>query len=172
MAFMVGEQKACCAESAAALAAEKKLPIKYVVATKSFDTEEAAFVSLVETTEKFINDFATPVKCEQSGLTSIAGKACDCPIMAGEREKLVKASMDKVHMTFKVGKESCDCPVTAKSKAEATGEKVVYVVNGEETQCEYSARLNLARAKYNAAVAALQPKAESTANASNAPKIN
>lgn len=153
--YMVGEERACCAGSAATMAKAKSLPIVYKVGDDAFDSEETAYVKLVEVTEKFVNDFATPCKCEVSGKTTIAGETCDCPVKAGEKTELVKAAMEKVSLTYKVGKETCGCPVTAKEMAAKAGETVSYVVGDEECGCEYQARLMVAHAKYKAALAAL-----------------
>ena len=161
IAFKVGDESACCSNSAAALAKKLGKPIEYVVAEKSFDNDQAAFTSLVEQTEEFVSKFTTPAKCEVSGATSIAGKSCDCPVQAEQTVALVKNAADSVAMTFVVGEKSCNCPVEAKEIATKSGEKTIYVVNGEKTECEMTARLNLARAKYKAAVEALV-KAEPT----------
>ena len=163
IAYKVGDESACCANSAAAMAKKAGKPIQYIVAEKSFDSEQTAFVSLVEQTEKFVTDFTTPCKCEVSGVTKIAGKSCDCPIKSEETVSLVKAATEKVAMTYVVGKESCNCPVQAKELASKSGEKTTYVVNGEKTECEMTGRLNLARAKYKAAVEALVKLEQPTA---------
>jgi hypothetical protein len=86
-----------------------------------------------------------------------------CPVAAGDVAKKVKKAMDSVAISYKVGDKSCDCPVEAKALAAAKSAKTVFVVDKEETECEHTARLNLARAKYKAALLALSPtKAEST----------
>jgi hypothetical protein len=68
-----------------------------------------------------------------------------------------------VAMKYVVGEKSCECPVEAKEIAAQSGEKTIYVVNGEKTECEMTARLNLARAKYKAAVEALAKSEPTTA---------
>lgn len=163
IAYKVGDESACCANSAAAMAKTTGKPIQYIVAEKSYDSEQTAFTSLVEQTEKFVTDFTTPCKCEVSGVTKIAGKSCDCPVKTEETTALVKTATDAVAMTYVVGKESCNCPVQAKELASKSGEKTTYVVNGEKTECEMTARLNLARAKYKAAVEALVKLEQPTA---------
>jgi len=163
IAYKVGDEAACCANSAAAMAKKSGKPVHYVVVDKTFDNEQAAFTSLVEQTEKFVADFTTPAKCEVSGKVSIGGKSCDCPIKAEETTNLVKSAVEHVAMTYAVGKETCNCPVQAKEMALKSKEKVVYIVNGEKTECEMTARLNLARAKYKAAVDALVKMEQPTA---------
>ncbi len=163
IAYKVGDESACCSNSAAALAKKTGKPIEYVVADKSFDNDQAAFTSLVEQTEKFVSEFTTPSKCEVSGATSIAGKSCSCPVQAEQTVALVKNAADSIAMTYLVGEKSCDCPVEAKEIATQSGEKTIYVVNGEKTECEMTARLNLARAKYKAAVESLVKAEKPTA---------
>lgn len=156
MTYKVGDESTCCAESAKALAEKSSLPITYVVADKTFDDSEKAFVSLVEQTESFVNDFVTPCTCQDSGVHTVAGKSCNCPVEAGKNAELVKAAVDKVQMTYVVGKESCCCEAMAKEKAQKAGEQVSYKVGDEEpTCCSMTARLNLAQAKYKAAVQAV-----------------
>ncbi len=155
MTYKVGEEATCCSESAAALAQEHSLPIHFVVGENTFEEKEAAVASLVEVTEAYVNDFITPCKCEVSGTTKIAGTACNCPIKAGETTQLVKAAADEVQMTYAVGETECNCPKKAAALADASDAEKMYVVGEEKTCCEMSARLNLARAKYKAAVQAL-----------------
>lgn len=156
MSYAVGEESTCCADSAKALAEKAKLPIKYVVGDKKFDDNEKAFVSLVEQTEAAVNKFVTPSTCEKSGTHSVAGKSSSCSVEAGKNAELVKAAVDKIQMTYVVGKETCTCAAMAGEKAEKSGEKVSFKVGDEEgTCCSMTARLNLAKAKYKAAVQAL-----------------
>lgn len=155
MTYKVGEEMTCCSESAAALAKKSEMPVHFVVGEKTYEAKEAAFTALVEQTETFVNDFITPCKCETSGVTKIAGKSCNCPVEAGNTAELVKAAANKVQMTYAVGEETCNCPMKAAEMAKASGAKKEFVVAGEKTCCEMTARLNLARAKYKAAVEAL-----------------
>lgn len=155
LAYMVGEQSACCPSSAAALAKKQELPVTYAVGEKKFDKKDAAFVSLVEQTEAFVNEFIEPCKCEASGTTTIAGKTCNCPVEAGKTAELVKAAAKKVHMTYTVGDKTCNCPNEAATLAKTSGKEKVYVVGDTKTGCELTARLKLAQAKYKAAVEAL-----------------
>ena len=155
MAYKVGDESVCCADAAASLAKTTGQPISYVVGEKSYTDKKAAMTSLVETTEAFVTDFITPCKCDVSGATKIAGKACNCPVDAGKKAELVSAAVSGISMSYAVGKESCNCPNKAAELAKTSGAEKLYVVGDEKTCCEMTARLNLARAKYKAAVAAL-----------------
>jgi hypothetical protein len=156
MTYAVGEESTCCAESAKSLAEKAELPVKYVVGDKQFDDKDKAFVSLVEQTESFVNDFITPSTCDESGTHTVAGKSYSCTVQAGKNAELVKAAVEKVQMTYVVGKETCACAAMAGEMAEKAGEKVNYKVGDEEaTCCSMTARLKMAHAKYKAAVQAL-----------------
>lgn len=162
MTFKVGDKATCCPKSAAALAKASDSPIVYVVGKNEFKQKEKAYTSLVESTEKFVKTFATPCKCEVSNTTTIAGKTCSCPVEAGERAKLVATAMKDVQMSYKVGDKTCNCPNMAASLETSSGKKKQFVVGETCTDCEMTARINLAHAKYKAAVTAIA-KAEKKA---------
>jgi len=157
LAYKVGETTLCCEESAKATAASGKTKLEYVVGKESFDNKDKAMVSLVEQTEKFVSAFATPSTCSVSGKTSIAGESLTCSVAAGDVASKVKKAMDSVAISYKVGDKSCSCPVEAKTLAASKKAKTVFVVGSEETECEHTARLNLAIAKYKAALIAMAP---------------
>lgn len=155
LTYMVGQESTCCSEAAAKLAKEHDAPVKFVVAEKTFDSEGAAMTALVAATEKFVADFTTTKECKVSGKFTVAGKELCCNVMAGERAALAKKAMDNVKLAYLVGEKECSCPVEATTLAKATGETKQFVVAGEKTCCDVTARLKLARAKYKAAVEAL-----------------
>lgn len=153
--YQVDGKPACCANTAKAMAEKSEKPITYVVAEKTYDDKTEAYTALVEETEAFVDAFITPKECEVSGQTTIAGKSCGCCVEAGERAELVSAAVNEVKMTYKVGEEEVCCSTMAAQLAEKTGDETHFVVDGEETACNLTARLNLAKAKYEAAVKAL-----------------
>lgn len=157
IAYMVGTKSLCCEESAKAVAAESSTRVEYAVGTEKFVSSDKAFASLVTQTEKYVAAFATPSTCSVSGSTTIAGECLTCSVAAGEVARKVKKAMDSVAISYKVGDKSCNCPVEAKALAAAKKAKTLFVVENEETECELTARLNLARAKYKAALIAMAP---------------
>lgn len=163
MTYKVGEESTCCSKSAATLAEKSAEPIHYVVAGKTFGNKDTAFVSLVEATEASVKEFATPCKCEKTGVTKIAGTTCKCSVMASQTASKAKAAIAKVKMSYVVGKEACDCPNHAAMLVKQSGDKQQYVVAGEKTCCSMDARLKLARAQYKAAVEATLVKATTAA---------
>jgi len=155
LAYMVGEESICCSEMAKAKAKETGAKLVYLVGTKKFDDETAAFTGLVEETEKFVDQFSKPQECKVSGAISIGGQECSCSVMAGEIAQNLKKAMDTVAVSYKVGDKACSCPVDAKATAKSSGLKMMFVVNEEATECEQTARLNLAKAKYQAGLIAM-----------------
>ena len=155
MTYKVGDKSVCCSESAAAMAKKESKPMHYVVGEKTFESKEKAYTALVESTEKFVDAFVTPKKCEKSGKTSIAGASCGCPVDAGKKAELVKKAISEVKMTYVVDGKKCGCPNEAKALASKSEAKTTYVVAGKETCCNLEARLNFAKAKYAAAVKAI-----------------
>jgi len=153
--YLVGEESLCCEESAKAAATAAKTKLVYVVGKEKFDASDKAFVSLVDQTEKFVANYATPSTCKVSGSTTVAGESMTCSVKAGEVAAKVKKAMDAVAVSYKVGEKSCQCPSEAKALAAEKKVKQVFVVDNEETECEHTARLNLARAKYKAALLAM-----------------
>lgn len=155
MTFKVGTESTCCDQAAAALAKKHDKPIEYVVGDKTYPKMENAYVALVESTEKYVDGFVSPKTCSVSNTTTVAGKTCKCSVEAGKRAELVKAAITDVKMTYKVGKETTCCSKSAAALAEKSGEKTTFVVAEKEYCCNYEARLNLAKAKYAAAVKAV-----------------
>ena len=137
------------------LSRQHKAEIKFAVVDQVFDVESDAFAALIETTEKFVDDFAKPQTCKVSGNTTVAGKEVCCEAAAGELAALAKKAMDGVQVTYLVGKESVCCPDAAKALAAKTGETIVPCLGDKKSGCASTNRLNIARAKYKAAIAAI-----------------
>jgi hypothetical protein len=163
MTYSVGTEQVCCSEKAQALADEHKAPIVYVVAEKTYECKNAAMTALVEETENFVAAFTAPKKCEASGQVSLAGKAIACPVEAEKQVTLVSTAIEKIEMQYEVAGEKAACIVCATNKAKEKSANVEYVVGDQKTTCEMTARMNLAVAKYKAAVQALASQAATTA---------
>jgi hypothetical protein len=67
---------------AKARAKETSAKLVYLVGTKKFENEAAAFTGLVEETEKFVEQYAKPQVCSVSGAISIGGEECSCSELA------------------------------------------------------------------------------------------
>ncbi len=153
--FAVGETKTCCPKTASKLAKEQATDIVYLVGKEKFTDADKAKLALVSATEKFVDSFANPHVCKVSGTTTIAGQKTQCSKTAAKLAGLVTEATKNIHLTFVVGEKTCDCPHAAASLAKSTGKPKLFVVGKEKTECEVTARLNLARAKYRAVVEAL-----------------
>ena len=153
--FTVSGESVCCEKSAEALAKKNDTHMHYVVGEKEYDSKTDAQLALVKATEEFVSKFAEPHTCKASGTVTLAGMKQHCEVSAGALAKKLKASMDEVQMSYMVGKEECHCPTSAAKLAKEAGVEKLFVVGKEKTSCEHTARLNLARAKYKAAVTVL-----------------
>jgi len=155
LTYAVGEKETCCPKEAAKIVKDSGGHIHYCVAGKEFDAESEAQAALLEATEKFVAAFTKPHSCSKSGKLTLAGKPQHCEKSAAHTAELMKKAMAKVKFTYQVGDEECHCPVQAGKLAKETGKDKLFVVGDAKTCCEKSARLNLARAKYKAAVQAM-----------------
>jgi hypothetical protein len=166
LTYLVGDEKTSCPKSAAELAAKSQAEIRYVVAEKSYDTEPQAKLALVEVTEQFVSNYVKPKKCATSGEITVAGSKACCEGSAAALVKTAEEAMAKVQLRYQVGEKACSCPNEAAKLAKDTGDVQLFVVGEEKTACSVTARLNLARAKYKAAVAALVKAGGETQSAS------
>jgi hypothetical protein len=155
MTYAVASEKVCCAEMADNLAAEHNAPVRYVVADQEYQCKQAAMAALVEQTESFVAAFTSTRRCEASGTVFVAGTSTSCQVQAEQRATAVKSAVEKVTMCYSVGGEQATCPNDAEAKAKEKNVPVEYVVGDQKTNCHMTARLNLARAKYQAAVSAV-----------------
>lgn len=172
MSYLVGTEKVCCSEMASELAAKTQDKVQFVVAEKTYCCKEAAFTALVEETEKFVNAFVAPSKCEASGATTVAGKQYGCCQSAAKQTELVSTAVKSVRMGYKVGDEEVCCVKHATTLAKDSGAAIQYLVNGEATQCELTARLKLATAKYIAAISAVAKAEQATDTTASLDKLS
>ena len=164
--YAVGKETTCCAKTASKLAEEQSAAIVYLVGKEKFADAGEAKMALVTATEKFVDGFAKPNVCKISGTTTIAGQKTECSKTAAKLTSLMANAMKGVHFTYAVGDETCDCPHAAASLAKTSGKPKLFVVGKEKTECEVTARLNLARAKYRAMVEALAEAEKKTEDVS------
>ncbi len=166
LAFVVDGEATSCNKHAATLAENSDSPVQFAV-HHSFASKEQAMQAMVTSTESLLEEFSTPATCEKSGTTTIAGKKMHCSKTATNIASNLREAMDAVKVSYAVGDKTCHCPSEPKALAKESGAKRLFVVGGEKTSCELTSRLNLARAKYRAAVQALakQASAEDSAAA-------
>jgi hypothetical protein len=167
MTYQVGDEKVCCPQAAGELAKKSDAKMHYVVAEKTYECPDKAKMALVEATELFVAGFAEPKKCETSGNITVAGHKACCEGTAAQMTKLAKSAMDEVQMSYMVGEKSCHCPNEAEKLAKDSGDVKLFVVGEEKTACDVTARLNLARAKYKAAIVTLMKAQSETTETSS-----
>ena len=174
MKFKIGSETTSCCQSAAALAKKHNKPIEYVVGDKAFKTEGEATLHLASLVEKQVEDMkvvhyvaggtdyhcpktaAAEAKKARAKLTyRVGGVDFTNQAKAEKASVLASEKLGEVKMSYKVGKNSFCCDRMAGVKAKETGKNTLYVVGEEKTGCSVTARLNLARAKYKAAIQAL-----------------
>ena len=169
LTYAVGDKKTCCPKEAAELVKSPGGHIHFAVADKEYETKAEAQEALVIATEKFVVAFTNPHTCPKSGKMTLAGQAQSCEKTAARTAKLMKKAMAKVKLSYLVGDKACNCPVEAGRLAKESGTEKLFVVGKQKTPCEQTARLNLAMAKYKAAVEAMV-KASSKEKADEAAK--
>jgi len=153
--YQVGTEQTQCRKSAGKFAEKAGSPIVFLVNTKKYENDADAKLALVEATEEFVAAFAEPKTCKVSGTTSIAGQKTECSESAAKLASLMSVALKSVEQTYSVDGESCNCPHAAAALAKSSGKAKLFVVGTEKTECEVTARLNLARAQYKAMIEAL-----------------
>ncbi len=163
ISFAVGEKKTGCPDAAAKIVKDSGGHIHFCVGDTEYDSKSEAQAALLTATEKFVANFTKPHTCPKSGQCTLAGQAQGCEKSAGRTAKLMQDAMAKVKFTYAVGEEECHCPTQAAKLAKDSGKAKLFVVGETKTCCEKTARLNLTRAKYKAAVQAMLKAQAATA---------
>lgn len=154
ISYVIAGENSGCAKSAAA-AKEAGKEVKYVVAGKEICCEKTAKDSHIKAVETFVASFANAHSCESSGKTFVGNKDYGCSKHASSVAAIAKKAMEGVKVTHIVaGKEYC-CPDTASKAAKDADAKVTYAVAEAKTECATTNRMNVALAKYKAAVQAI-----------------
>ena len=161
--IIAGEASTCCKSATAAADAGKE--VKYVIAGKEHCCPTAAKDAQIDATEKFVASFASTHACDSSGKTFVGNKGYECGQHATTIAALAKKAMDGVKATHLVGDKEFCCPTAAGEAAEKDGAKVTFVVAEEKTQCAKTNRMNVAVAKYKAAIQAIASSETSTETA-------
>lgn len=152
MTYQVGDKKTSCSKHAATLAKETGKPVMPVVAGKAYKTQAEAKVAHVKAVESYVAAFGSVKSCEASGNNYVGTEAYKCATSAGKLAKNMDAAMKKVAMEYKVGAKTTHCKATAGKLAKEGDHKIEFKVGKEVTACNLTARMNLARAKYAAAM--------------------
>lgn len=164
MSYIIAGEASACAKSAST-AAEAGKEVKYVVAGKELCCPTTAKDNHIQSVETFVSTFASTHTCDASSKTYVGNKGYDCNQHASTVAAVAKKAMDGVKTVHLVGDKEICCPNAASEAAEKKGTTVTYVVAEEKTQCAKTNRMNVAVAKYKAAIQAIA-QAEAPAEAS------
>lgn len=175
MKYAVGDATTCCPQEAQTLAKGDAKAIRFVVGESKFESEAEAQGAYAKALDSYLGEI-TSVKYA-------VGKECvACPMSAQElakkegqplryrlasfdfasREKAddaaksARAAAENIHLAMMVGEKSFECPMSAADTAKSEGKKVEYCVNGKKSECKSSANVELALAKIDAALTALE----------------
>lgn len=154
ISFVIAGKASTCSASAAKASKEGK-EVKYVVAKEEFCCPSAAQDAHVAAVENFVASFASTHACETSGKTFVGNKGYACGQHAAGVAAVAKKAMDSVTVAYLVEDKEFCCPSAAGEAAKKEGASVTYVVAGEKTGCAKTNRMNLAVAKYKAAILAI-----------------
>ncbi|MEM6469163.1 MAG: hypothetical protein AAF802_06305 [Planctomycetota bacterium] len=152
--FVIGDECTQCEKTAANWASTNQKPLQYAVGEKKFSDKGKAYDALIAQTESMLASFVKPETCAKSGMTTVAGEACSCPVMAGQIAKKAKDAAATITVAYRVGDETCSCPKTSAAMAKEAGVDRTFLVGEVETTCAKTARLAYARARYEAAAKA------------------
>lgn len=174
ISYKVGDKEFCCDKEAAEVAKASNATITYVVGGKTFAKQDEAMTAYADLLEKHLDGMLT--------VKFVVGDECvACPTSAQQlakekrakvqyrlaaydfesQEKADKAAgrareaAEKVSIKMVVGDEAFQCPVSAKDASQKSGKPVEYAVGDCKSQCQTTARINLAKAKIDAASKAL-----------------
>jgi len=127
----------------------------YVVAGEKTSCDKTAQTAHLKAVETFVASFASANTCEVSGKSFVGNKDYSCNVHAKSVAAIAKKAMDAVKVSHIVAGKEYSCSVAAGEAAKAANSKLTYVVAGEKTECAATSRMNVALAKYKAAVQAI-----------------
>ena len=154
ISFVIAGEASTCAKSAETAKAAGK-EVKYVVAGKELCCAKMAKDAHVEAVETFVGKFASAHTCDTSGKTYVGNKGYACSQHASTVAAAAKKAMEGVKVSHIVADKEYCCPDKAGKAAKEAGAKVTYAVADEKTTCAKTSRMNVAVAKYKAAVQAI-----------------
>lgn len=178
--FQVGEKTTCCPDEAKELAKGDAKAIKFVVGEKKFDDRSAANEELARALDAFMNDsmnvkYAVGSECvacpmEAGSLAKKNGEKVQYRVAAfnfadeSAATKAISAAKEaagKVEMKMMVGDKCFECPASAGDAAKSAGKSVEYVIGEKRTCCPVEGKVELAKARIDAAFEVLAKSAQS-----------
>ncbi len=171
MMFKVGDETTCCPKTAETLAADKSAKILYVVGEKEFTDKAEALTAYADALDAHFTKFTTVryvvgdkcVECPQEagelaksgGATMkycVAGTMFDSKDKADQAATQAQKSAQEIQMTTLVDGKPYTCEHSAATACEKSGKKAEYAVGSScKTECKTTARIELAKARIDAA---------------------
>ena len=174
MSYKVGDKEVCCSSEASELAKGDKSKIQFVVAGKSYGNQGEATDALATALDGFMNEVTTVkyavgdncVACPNAAkeMASKDNKKVQYRVASfnfekqEDAEKAVKVAKDaaaKIEMKMMVGDKCYQCPMSAGDAAKKENKTVEYVVGETKACCDKEAKVNLAKARIDAAMKAM-----------------
>lgn len=175
MTYLVKDQRMSCPKSAEALAQSESATIKYVVGDKVYEDKGAAVAAHADALDAFLGEMLTVkyavgddcVGCPNAAKAMAKAKGAEvgyrvASFTFADREtaekavKLARAAADKVEMKVMVGDQAYHCATEAGEVAKKQGKGIDYCVGETKTACKSTAKLELAKARIEAALAACE----------------
>lgn len=175
MKYTVGDKSTCCPEEAAKLAGGDKSKITYVVGDRTFSDETEAKKALAAALDAYLTEmttvkFAVGEKClacpiEAASLARKEGQPVRYRLAtfdfssqeaAEKAAAAAKEAASSIKLGWKVGEKSFCCAAMAGDAAKKEGQPVQFCVGEKSTNCEVTASVDLALARIEAALAAIE----------------
>jgi len=160
MTYRVGKIEMQDVKQAKRVAKAKGQPMVYWVEGQAYTDQKLAQKGLILATEKFVSHLCDSRKCPVSGKACVGGMRFASSVVAEQVAKVGKAAMGKISMSYRVGKKPLCCPEMAADFAKAAKKPVTYEIGKFSTTCSLTARMHLAKAKYQAATDAMHRAAK------------
>jgi hypothetical protein len=177
--YRVGEKTTRCPDEAEKLAKGDEGVIRFVIGEKVYEDEAEAKQAYAKALEDFLGQI-TSVRY------AVGDKSVACPMSAGALAKkegkpmryrlasydfetkeaakkaaaTAREAADGVKMTVNVGDESFTCSTSAAKVAKSKGKSVEFCVGQTRTPCKVTASVNLAMARVEAALEAIEKAAQ------------
>jgi hypothetical protein len=175
MQYKVGDEMTCCPKTADKLANDNGGKMLFVVGEKEYQNKAEAMEAYAGLLEEHLEKvthvrYAVGDKCvkcpKEAGKLAqgnggkvkyVVGSATfDCKEKAEQAAQQAANASEKVKMTTYVDGKSYCCEKSAEMAAKRSGKKCEYQVGDAKTPCQTTARVELAKARIQAAVEAIQ----------------
>ncbi len=175
MTHLVAGERICCPKNAEILAKANDSTIQFAVGNETFENKGEAMQALATALERYLGEMTTvryavgddcvgcPTAAKQLASKNkghvkyrVASFDFECDKKAAKIAKTAREAADKVHMKMVVGDKEYSCKKATAAACQKSGKKCTYKVGEKSTCCETTAKVQLAQARIDAAVSAIQ----------------